>query len=137
MGLSLEALIAGAIPNIIPTATENPKAKITDHKVTVDTSSMAMTMDTNMPRVIPTTPPVTESMTDSIKNCLRMSFLFAPSAFLKPISLVLSVTETSMILATPIPPTSNEIAAMPPSARESAVVTLEIVVNKESAVSIE
>ena len=137
MGLSLEALIAGAIPNITPMATEKPKAKITDHGVTVDTKRMAMIIDTPIPKIIPTTPPVTESITASIKNCFKMSFLFAPSAFLSPISLVLSVTDTSMILATPIPPTQSEIAAIPPSANENMPVILEIVEDSESAAPME
>ena len=134
MGLSLEALIAGAIPNIIPIATEKPKAKITDHGVTVETKRMAMIIDTPIPKTIPIIPPVTESITASIKNCFKMSFLLAPKAFLKPISLVLSVTDTSMILATPIPPTKRDIAAIPPRAKESMPVMLEIVEERESAV---
>ena len=41
-----------------------------------------------------------------------MSPFVAPSAFLVPISRVRSVTETSMMFITPMPPTSSEIAAM-------------------------
>ena len=37
----------------------------------------------------------------------------APNAFRKPISLVLSVTETSIIFITPMPPTSRLIPAIP------------------------
>ena len=36
----------------------------------------------------------------------------APSALRSPISRIRSVTETSMMFMTPIPPTSNEMAAM-------------------------
>jgi len=39
-----------------------------------------------------------------------MSFLVAPSAFRKPISLVRSITETSIIFIIPIPPTTKDIA---------------------------
>ena len=39
----------------------------------------------------------------------------APSALRSPISRTRSVTETSMMFMTPMPPTSNEIAAIPPS----------------------
>ena len=39
----------------------------------------------------------------------------APSALRSPISRIRSVTETSMMFMTPMPPTSSEIAAMPPS----------------------
>ena len=37
----------------------------------------------------------------------------APNAFLRPISLVLSVTDTSIIFITPIPPTTKLIPAIP------------------------
>ncbi len=47
-------------------------------------------------------------------NWLRMLDLRAPMAFLIPISLVLSVTETSIIFIMPIPPTNKDITAMPP-----------------------
>jgi len=47
--------------------------------------------------------------TDSIKNCVIISPFKAQIAFLIQISLVLSVTETSIIFITPIHPTSNEI----------------------------
>ena len=49
---------------------------------------------------------------DSIINCKRIEPLVAPSAFLVPISLVLSVIETSIIFITPIPPTKREIPAI-------------------------
>ena len=48
----------------------------------------------------------------------------APIAFLIPISFVRSVTDTSMIFMIPIPPTSSEIAAIPPSIRAMTSVTL-------------
>ena len=38
----------------------------------------------------------------------------APRALRKPISRMRSVTETSMMFMTPMPPTMREIAAMPP-----------------------
>ena len=44
-----------------------------------------------------------------------MSPVRAPIAFLIPISRVRSVTVTSMMFITPIPPTSSEIAATSPS----------------------
>ena len=61
-------------------------------------------------------------MADSVRNWIRTSRVLAPSAFLIPISLVRSVTETSMIFIIPIPPTISEIAAMPPTARESPAI---------------
>jgi hypothetical protein len=39
----------------------------------------------------------------------------APSALRSPISRTRSVTDTSMMFITPIPPTSSEIPATPPS----------------------
>ena len=39
----------------------------------------------------------------------------APSALRSPISRIRSVTETSMMFITPMPPTSSEMIAMPPS----------------------
>ena len=44
-----------------------------------------------------------------------MSLRRAPTALRMPISRVRSVTETSMMFITPIPPTSSEIAATSPS----------------------
>ena len=53
--------------------------------------------------------PIAVTTTDSIKNCVIISPFNAQIAFLIQISLVLSVTETSMIFITQIHPTSNEI----------------------------
>ena len=44
-----------------------------------------------------------------------MSLRLAPTALRMPISRVRSVTDTSMMFITPIPPTSSEIAATSPS----------------------
>ncbi len=49
---------------------------------------------------------------DSTRNCPCIVFGVAPSAFLMPISLVLSTTDTSIMFIIPIPPTSKEIAAI-------------------------
>ena len=61
----------------------------------------------------PTIPPSKQSSIASTINCIIIALWVAPSAFLKPISLVLSVTETSIIFITPIPPTRRLIPAMP------------------------
>ena len=50
----------------------------------------------------------------SVTNCNSTSRLFAPIALRMPISRVLSVTETSMMFITPMPPTRSEIPAMVP-----------------------
>ena len=53
----------------------------------------------------PITPPSPVSVAASIRNCHRMSLRFAPIALRTPISRVRSVTETSMMFITPMPPT--------------------------------
>ena len=64
-------------------------------------------------------PPSADRIADSVRNWIRTSLVLAPSAFLMPISRVLSVTDTSMIFMIPIPPTSREIAAIPPTAGQA------------------
>ena len=54
---------------------------------------------------------MSDMRTASIKNCMRIADFGAPIAFLIPISRVRSVTVTSMMFMTPIPPTRREIAA--------------------------
>ncbi len=53
----------------------------------------------------PSTPPKPDRITDSTRNWRRMSPRRAPSALRTPISLMRSVTETSMMFITTIPPT--------------------------------
>ncbi|CJH51339.1 Uncharacterised protein [Streptococcus pneumoniae] len=60
-------------------------------------------------------PPSPVNIQDSIKNCVNTLPRVAPSALRIPISRVRSVTDTSMMFITPIPPTSKEIAAIPPN----------------------
>jgi hypothetical protein len=66
-------------------------------------------------------PPTAVSSSASSRNCSRIAFLGAPSALRTPISRVRSVTATSMMFMTPMPPTSSEMdeirnmsAKMPP-----------------------
>ena len=63
-------------------------------------------------------------ITASNKNCLKISRFAAPSAFLNPISRVLSVTATSIIFIMPIPPTTREIAAIETSKSVKMFVTV-------------
>ena len=51
----------------------------------------------------------------------------APSALRSPISRIRSVTDTSMMFITPMPPTSSEMPAMPPS-RTVSVLSTEVAV---------
>ena len=60
---------------------------------------------------MPVTPPSTEISAASERNWPRMSTRRAPIALRMPISRVRSVTVTSMMFITPMPPTSSEIAA--------------------------
>ena len=55
----------------------------------------------------PKNPPTTQRMIDSIRNSAKIIYRLAPSAFLMPIMLVRSFTETNIILATLIIPTIN------------------------------
>ncbi len=59
------------------------------------------------PRNTPITPPSALRVTASVRNCSRMLLRLAPMALRTPISRVRSVTETSMIFITPIPPTNE------------------------------
>ena len=69
---------------------------------------------------MPPSPPASPSTTDSIRNCDCTCLVRAPTAMRMPISRVRSVTETSMMFMIPMPPTSSETAAIPPS---SSVIT--------------
>jgi len=51
-------------------------------------------------------------MLASTRNWRRMTRGVAPSALRRPISRIRSVTETSMMFMTPMPPTSSEMPAM-------------------------
>ena len=64
-----------------------------------------------VPARIPIPPPMTAIIADSARNCSVMDAVVAPIDFRIPISLVRSVTDTSIIFMTPIPPTTSEIAA--------------------------
>ena len=48
----------------------------------------------------------------STTNWMRISLLVAPKALRVPISRVRSVTDTSMMFITPMPPTSSEMPAI-------------------------
>ncbi len=82
-------------------------------------SNAPISVEMPQARRIPMKPPKTLSRIDSVRNWTRISRLRAPMALRRPISRVRSVTETSMIFIMPIPPTSSEIAAIPPRKRVS------------------
>ena len=73
-------------------------------------------LDTSTPSpsdsAMPTMPPIRQTSTASIRNCCMMSPRRAPTAMRTPISRVRSVTDTSMMFMTPMPPTISEISAI-------------------------
>jgi hypothetical protein len=62
-----------------------------------------------MPAAVPTLPPISVTSVDSVRNCARMVARRAPIARRTPISRVRSVTATSMMFMTPMPPTIRVI----------------------------
>ena len=83
------------------------------------------------PTRTPISPPVTDISTDSMRNCSEMTGPVAPTAMRRPISLVRSVTETSMMFMMPIPATRSEKAA----ATTRMTVTVSIVLDIVSIIS--
>ena len=77
-------------------------------------------------RKIPMAQPIMHSTTASIRNWRRIFPRVAPMALRMPISRVRSVTVTSMMFMMPIPPTTREMPAIPPSRMESTEVMLFI-----------
>ena len=71
------------------------------------------------------TPPSTDSTTASTRNWASTSPGWAPIARRMPISRVRSVTLTSMMFMIPMPPTTSETAATPPSSMVIVSETLE------------
>ena len=67
---------------------------------------------TATPTTTPMTPPSSDSVVASVRNCRTMSRRKAPTALRTPISRVRSVTETSMMFITPTPPIRSEMKAM-------------------------
>ena len=84
-------------------------------------SRMARTMMD--PSSTPTVPPNPASVTASSRNCVRILDWRAPMALRTPISRVRSVTLTSMMFITPMPPTSS---ATEPTASITMKIPLEI-----------
>ena len=70
----------------------------------------------------PMSPPNSDSITASTRNCSRTWPSTAPIARRMPISRVRSVTETSMMFMMPMPPTSRLTAATAPRRPVSTVV---------------
>ena len=64
---------------------------------------------------MPTMPPVSDSVIDSVSTCDMMSRRLAPSALRRPISRVRSLTTISMMFMITMPPTTSDRATMPTS----------------------
>ncbi len=67
------------------------------------------------PRLTPSRPPTNDRVIASIRNWRRMWPARAPRARRMPISRVRSLTDTNMMFMMPMPPTTREMAADPPS----------------------
>ena len=65
------------------------------------------------PRIVPMTPPNTDSVVDSVRTCQTMSRRRAPSALRSPISRVRSLTTISMMFMITMPPTTSDSATTP------------------------
>ena len=107
MGSSRAAFQAGHNPKPTPSPTETKKPTKGAHngiKVGINrrTSNARPT-----PVSMPMTPPRPVSVAASIRNCVIISFFLAPHALRMPISRVRSVTDTSIIFITPMPPMSS------------------------------
>ena len=112
IGSNLEALLAGNTPKINPI---EPEINIVDNVVVIPTEAgrgviTPKRKTPDNPVVVPIKPPIEDKIKASNKNCIRISDCLAPTAFLRPISSVLSLTETSIIFMIPIPPTNRETA---------------------------
>ena len=114
IGFRFAALYDGSIPNMIPLAMEKRPASIAAAGLIAvgEPFSIEMILESITPTSTPTRPPRLVRTTASVRNCPSIAPFPAPIAFLSPISQVRSVTDTSMIFMTPIPPTSSDIPAI-------------------------
>ena len=119
MGSCSAARLAGVMPKIKPTVAATPKDKMMDvSEMMVGISAISETpYASKTPRIMPIMPPETLIMTDSNKNWLIISDFLAPMANRKPISLMRSRTDASMMFIIPMPPTSKDMPAIAPSTK--------------------
>ena len=111
----MAAFLAGQIPKNKPTIAENVIDPMMALKGIAKGHSLseAKRYKILVPKNTPMHPPIRQSKIASTINCNIIALCVAPKAFLNPISLVLSVTETSIMFITPIPPTIRLIPAIP------------------------
>lgn len=114
IGFNLEAFTEGRSPKRTPITIEKITEKtIAGMLIAVGVEVIEeITFASIMPTMIPKRPPRLVSTAASVRNCPRIVLLRAPMAFFRPISCVRSVTDTSIIFITPIPPTSREMLAI-------------------------
>ena len=83
--------------------------------LTILTARCAIPLPAKIPSPTPSNPPILHTLTDSLKNCSRISEFLAPSALHKPISRVRSPTATNIMFIIPMPPTRSENPAILPN----------------------
>src|SRR5688572_20097426 len=99
----------------MPMRTETPKERTTDPGATIGFMVALSRLPMPTPTATPMTPPRAARSIASARNWVTMSLRWAPRALRMPISRVRSVTVTSMMFITPMPPMSREIPATKPS----------------------
>src|SRR6185503_6936404 len=97
IGSRFDAFCAGYQPKRTPIPALTTKASNIDsgERTNNEWAKREMIYDNTTPKIMPITPPTNVKIIDSVRNCVIMVFLFAPSALRSPISRVLSVTVTS------------------------------------------
>ena len=113
-GFILAAILAGMIPEITPNTIHKLSAIIIIlGAIVIGNGRTELNPNVNnQTKNNPTNPPTIHKKALSKRNSYNMVELFAPMAFFKPIWLVLSLTVTNIILATPNAPTNNDKPAI-------------------------
>src|SRR6185503_1987853 len=115
IGSNRAARHAGQRPLITPTTDDTLTPSTADQMLINNGNPISKAISHAAPNPVstPKVPPIAVTVTASIRNCVMMSFCRAPTALRMPISFVRSVTDTSMIFITTMPPTTSEIAETP------------------------
>src|SRR5437870_1792064 len=137
IGSSRAARVAGYTPATIPTPAPRTTPTRIDQGATAAGSGVvaATILASAIPMPTPPAAPTTASVVASTRNWLRMSRRRAPSDLRIPISRVRSATAMSMMFMITIPPTTNETATRPGSARNNTRLILPQKSSTSSAVS--
>ena len=110
-GLSPEAFNAGYTPKTAPINNENPINKaISDKRIGTVIPKMLIPINEIVPPInSPAMLPMSEMTTASVRNSNIIRLLVAPIDFFMPISRILSLTDTSIIVMMPKPETTREM----------------------------